>query len=106
MEPGTTAYLIELEADDRLRVAIHTDREQVRYYTVQYETRVGERWYPVVRYDPSHETPHRDLLDAEGHVIDKLWLPARPLKQALDEAIADLKANWSTYRSDFLGRLL
>jgi hypothetical protein len=105
MQPGLTAYLVDLGPDDRLRVSIHTDRGQVLYFTVQYETRVGGKWHPVVRYDSSHGTPHRDLLNADGTVRDKLWLPARPIKQALDEAAADLKTNWMTYRADFLRRM-
>ena len=104
MEPGVTAYLVDLGAEDRVRVHIRTDRGQVLYFTVQYEIRFGGRWRPVVRFDPSHDTPHRDRLDADGNVIDKLWLPARTLKQALDDAYADVKANWRTYRADFLER--
>jgi hypothetical protein len=105
MEPGFTAYLVDLGPDDRLRFSIHTDRGAVLYFTVQYEARVDGRWRPVVRYDSSHDTPHRDTLDGDGRVIDKLWLPTLPLKQALDYARDDLKANWSRYRADYLGRI-
>ena len=38
------------ESGDHLRVCISTVGGRVIAFTVQYETLVGDRWFPVVRY--------------------------------------------------------
>jgi hypothetical protein len=105
MGPGETHYLNEIGPQDRIRVFVRAPFGRLEYYTVQYEAYIDGDWRPVVRYDPSHGYPHRDLLNADGTVADKLWFPTLSRKQALDAAAADLKANWPAYRADFIRRM-
>jgi len=66
-------------------------------FVIQYETKVGERWFPVVRFDASHGFPHRDLLDAQGNV-EKQRLSFRDYNEALAYAEADINLNWMRYK--------
>ena len=103
---GSTRYEAEIAPQNYLRVRIVTERpRQVADFTVQYETVIDGVTYPVVRYDCAHGYAHRDLLDADGRNVDKLWLAGWDLTRALNHAISDIRANWMSYRAEFLARL-
>lgn len=44
------------------------ERGKIIFFRVQYETKVKDTWYPVVRYDTTHGFAHRDLMNIEGEV--------------------------------------
>lgn len=71
-------------------------------FTIQYETTIDERSVPVVLYDSAHGTPHRDVLDRRGNVIDRTWFPGRSNKEALQLGDADLRTNWQRYKAAFM----
>ncbi len=112
LPPGPrSTYNIEYEISlsslgDASRVRIRTGSGNVEAFMLQYETLVATQPYQVVRYDVAHGYAHRDLLNHEGDVIDK-----RPMsehlgrKEALQEAMGDLKSNWHSYRENFVARL-
>lgn len=58
----------------------------------------------MARYDSAHGLPHLDLLGWDGEVVEKQWLPAKPLNEAFADAGADLNASWADYRERFLRR--
>ena len=94
--------------NDYLRVRIRTERGQVVDFVVQYETTVGGRVYPVVRYDGSHGRVHRDVLDAHGETIEggKQWFPEHlSLADGVELARSDFLKNWARYRDMFLRRM-
>lgn len=100
---GRKDFFIRFDPDNRLRVRIVTEPGRgVVEFLVQYETRIDGRFRPVVRYDTAHGDAHRDLLDAQGRNLEKHWLPGWDYGQALQHAIADLRANWPRYRHNFL----
>ncbi len=77
---------------------------QVVRFVVQYETMIGGRRTPVVRYDTAHGFPHRDELLPSGLRV-KAPMPATlTLRQALQAAEADIRQNWRTYRQQFEGK--
>ena len=103
----TTKYIVTLDLSagghNRMRVRIRAERRVITRFSVQYETDIDETTYPVVRYDTAHGFAHRDLLDRNGRNVDKLYLgEAAQFAQVLDDAIADIKANWSAYLMAFL----
>jgi hypothetical protein len=101
-----TEYVYPLSPLDWVRVRIVTERPRiVTSFTVQYEAVIDGRTYPVVRYDCAHGDPHRDMLDADGRNVDKLWLPNWDRRGALDHAIANVRANFLAYRADFIARM-
>lgn len=98
-------HLIPLgTAGDRLRVRIRTERGEVVLFSVQLEASIRTRPVAVARYDSSHGVVHRDLLDRDGHNVDKHWFAGLTLDQGLNFAIADSKANWRRCRQDFIRR--
>ena len=77
------------------------EKGKILYFRVQYETRVKNIWYPVVRYDTAHGFAHRDLLSAIGKV-KKTPLFNQNYNDALSFAESDLKNNWKEYKNRFL----
>ena len=48
---------------------------------VQYETKIGDSWYPVVRYDTAHGVAHKDVLNHRG-LREKVMLGEMDYKEA------------------------
>ncbi len=105
MTPRERNHFIPLgPIGDSIRVRIVTDGNEMLDFTVQYEPYIEDQHWPAVRYD-CHVRPHRDTLDWGGETIDKRWMPeAISLNDSLDDALADIEANWERYRADFLRR--
>ncbi len=89
---------------DMLYCRIVHDRGVLEHFSIQYQAVIGDADYPIVRYDTSHGTPHRHVLDRFGQTVRKDFFSGRPFKQALNDAQADLKANWRRYRAEFIER--
>ncbi len=62
---------------------------------------MGNRWYPVVRYDTAHGFTHRDMMDLKGS-IEKTPLFNQDYNDALTFAESDLKLNWEYYKGKFM----
>ena len=78
---------------------------EVRSFTVQFEVWTGADWRPAVRYDSAHGHAHRDTLDWDGRVVDKLWLePTLPLNEAMVLGEQDLIGNAAAYLEAFIRR--
>jgi hypothetical protein len=92
------------DGDDRLRIRINTERGKIVDIVVQYESRVKEKWYPIVRYDCSHGFFHRDILTPKGEKI-KQAIPINNLKDALTYAEQDIKDRWEWYKEKFKRRI-
>ena len=92
------------DGDDRLRIRIKTERGKIVDIVVQYESRVKEKWYPIVRYDCSHGFFHRDILTPKGEKI-KQAIPINNLKDALTYAEQDIKDRWEWYKENFKRRI-
>jgi len=97
-----TEYIIRIGYHDRYRHLHIMNRGKVVFFRVQYETRVNDNWYPVVRYDTAHGFAHRDLMTIRGEV-KKTPLFHLEYEQALTFAESDLKFNWQNYKKMFLG---
>jgi hypothetical protein len=94
-------YVIRLGAFDRYRHNHIREKGKVVYFRIQYETMMGSKWYPVVRYDTAHGFAHRDLINKKGEVV-KTPLFISDYNDALTFAESDLKANWEIYKERFL----
>jgi hypothetical protein len=105
VSPRERDYHIPLgPSGDSIRVRIAREGKPVLDFTVQYEAYIDGEHRPVVRFD-CHLGPHRDTLDWDGETIAKQRMAAGiSYDQALNDAIADIEANWERYRSDFLRR--
>jgi hypothetical protein len=81
-------------------ICIFSRKGRSFFFRVQYETKIGNQWHPVVRYDTAHGFSHRDLLDIFGNT-KKTPLLNQDFNDALTFAENDLKTNWSLYKRAF-----
>lgn len=96
----TIEYVLRIGPLDRYRHLHIQHSGKIVFFRVQYETKVGNLWYPVVRYDTAHGFAHRDLLNIYG-VIKKTPLFNQDYNDALTFAESDLKSNWFLYKRAF-----
>lgn len=92
------------EGDDRLRIKIITKKGAVTDVVVQYESKIKDKWYPIVRYDCSHGYFHRDILSPKGEET-KNPIPIQNLKDALTYAEQDIRDRWEWYKERFQRRM-
>lgn len=95
-------FVVMLTSEDRYRHRHRRIKNTVVDFSLQYETKSGERWLAVVRYDTSHGFAHRDLFDRRGRE-KKTPVFARNLNEALVFADYDIKSNWRMYKASFIG---
>lgn len=94
-------YVTPLGFDGRRRVRHVRIVNKIIEFVVQYEIKINNEWYPVVRYDTLHGFAHKDRLSYRGEVI-KEELGFNDFNLALTFAEKDLKDNWQKYRDIFL----
>ncbi|MBI3394129.1 MAG: hypothetical protein HY039_13285 [Nitrospirae bacterium] len=97
-----TEYIIRLGPSDRYRHKHVREKGRVFSFRVQYETRMGGEWFPIVRYDTAHGFAHRDLFRRDGSVT-KTPIFVADYNDALTFAENDLKSNWESYKARFSG---
>jgi len=90
-----------LTPGDRYRHYHARFRRDVLSFTVQYETKLEDKWFPVERYDTRHGFAHRDILDKEGKK-QKTPIFTKNYNEALTFAEYDIKSNWKFYKQQFL----
>jgi len=88
------------DGDDRLRIQINIEKGKIIDVVVQFESKIKDKWYPIVRYDCSHGFFHRDLLNPKGEKTKQL-IPINNLKNALTYAEQDIKDRWEWYKEKF-----
>ena len=94
-------FTVILGLNDRYRHRHIRERGEIVYFRIQLETMIGDKSYPVVRYDTSHGFAHRDLISRKGDVT-KTPVFIYNYNDALTFAEGDLKANWEIYKERFL----
>lgn len=101
MTEKNVEYVIRIGPKDRYRHQHVQKKGRILFFRIQYETKIVNKWYPVVRYDTSHGFAHRDLLNIKGHII-KTPLFRQDYNDALTFAESDLKTNWEYYKKRFM----
>ena len=96
-----TDYLRYYDLDNRKRHVHEHDRGRIIRFMVQYETRIGDKWYEVIRYDGAHGFAHKDIYDKRGRKRRQV-----PLLIGFNEAVIladrDINENWERDRERFL----
>ena len=88
------------DGENRLRIKINAEKGEVIEVVVQYESKIKDKWYPIVRYDCTHGFFHRDLLNQKGEAL-KQPISIPNLKDALTYAEQDIKDRWEWYKEKF-----
>lgn len=81
------------DGDERLRVRIIVKKGVIKDVVVQYESKIMDKWQPLVRYDCSHGFFHRDILTPKGETT-KQAIAIENLKDALTYAEQDIRDRW------------
>ncbi|NUO09339.1 MAG: hypothetical protein HUU08_11770 [Candidatus Brocadia sp.] len=91
---------LSLDGEDRLRIKIEVEKGKVKDVVTQYESKIKDKWYPIVRYDCSHGFFHRDILNSKGEKTKQI-IQIQNLKDALIYAEQDIKDRWEWYKERF-----
>ncbi len=91
---------LSLDGENRLRIKIEVQKGRVKDVVVQYESKIKDKWYPIVRYDCSHGFFHRDMLNHRGETTKQV-IQIQNLKDALTYAEQDIKDRWVWYKERF-----
>jgi hypothetical protein len=94
-------FKINLSDDVEIHVFFETASGLIINFMVKLVLKLEDIYYEVVRFDSGHNCPHKDILNAEGKVIRKVWYEFADNQQALDLAIKDLKDNYKFYIERF-----
>ncbi|MGD0281537.1 MAG: hypothetical protein ABSB95_04155 [Dissulfurispiraceae bacterium] len=94
--------IIEITHQDSIFIQIRTDRGTVESFVVTLLCDIQGQRYEVVRFDSGHGSPHKDILDTDGHVARKVWYHYLSNAEAANMAIADIKEHYESYRERYI----
>ncbi len=86
--------------NDLLQVEFDHIGRSVAKFSVQYLARIQGERQPIVRYDTAHGFAHMDISHPDGRQETR-ELKASSYREALVQAIADLKVRWEFYRERY-----
>lgn len=95
-----TSYEVALDEAIRLRIDFTRERNEITSFVVQLEYFVNDKWYPVIRYDTTHQFAHCDILRPDGSQ-EKQPMPVSDYNEALTYAQKDIMANFRRYCARF-----
>ena len=95
----TKEFFITLSTHDRIRVRITVQQGEPVEMMVQLESLIADRWREVRRYDTSHGYLHVHRAPWDDSRDQRLRVQHTGLKDALNTAIGEIKANWPVYRN-------
>ncbi len=98
------AYVFMLTETDRKRHEHTSDKGRIIKFVVQYETKVQDRWVPVIRYDTAHGFAHKDILNPDG-TCEKILLGNISYNELLTLVDKDINENWQRYKNRYMGRI-
>ena len=93
-------YYFTPEHENRFRYHHYLAQGRIVRFRIQYEARIGEKWYAIVRYDTAHGRPHKDILYPDGSQ-DKVEFSGYSREEVLTLGERDIKANWQRYRAKY-----
>jgi len=100
----TKTYIFMLTDSDRKRHKHVSEKGKVKGFIVQFETKVHDKWMPVVRYDTSHGFAHKDVINRDGSK-EKILLGEVSYDELLTEADKDINENWERYKERYFRRM-
>ncbi len=89
---------------DRIRVKFLKEKGIITDLLIQYEARIKEKWYAIVRYDCAHGFFHRDVLKPNGDK-EKKAIEMPDLNTAFAFARQDIEDKWKWYKEQFINKM-
>jgi len=103
--PVTVRWAVTYGPNDRVEVRVVREDGATIDFSVQYLARIGESWYPIVRFDTAHGGPHMDVASPDGTSVRIDLAPGLGYRQAFDMALTDISRQWQHYREEFERRM-
>jgi len=98
------SYVFLLTDRDRKRHEHIREKGEVIEFVVQYETKVNDKWMPVVRFDTAHGYAHKDLINPDS-TKQKIFMGDVSYNELLTKADQDINENWQRYKNMFFRRM-
>ena len=92
----TVVYEFLLNATSFLRVEFEKQGGRILRFVIQLECLIDDEWYPVLRYDTTHEFAHCDVLHPNEDTR-KIDLNLADYNEAFAFARQDLADRWQFY---------
>jgi hypothetical protein len=102
---GEREFMIYLDPEERLNRYRHYHAWQqgsIVEFRIQYEALIEGEWRPIVRYDSTHGSPHKDTLYPDGSET-KEWFTLYSNAEVLTIGQRDIMENWPMYRVRYEG---
>jgi hypothetical protein len=93
--------ILDKFGNERMRVRLKTQKNELLDIVYQYESFIGNKWEPIVRYDCAHGFFHRDVLHPNVEK-EKTELTFDSLKSASQYAAQDIKDRWEWYKERYI----
>jgi len=100
----TKSYVFMLTETDRKRHKHMSDAGKIIGFVVQYETKLQDKWVPMMRYDTAHGFAHKDILNPDG-TSEKILLGNVDYNELLTFADRDINENWQRYKGRYIRRI-
>jgi len=94
-------YINRIGATDRYRHWRRSEKGRVLKFTAQFETFIGGKWRPVVRYDTAHGYVHRDVMHPNKRQ-EKIFIGVQSFNEGLTLTEEDIRRNWMKYKEAYL----
>ena len=95
---GERDYLRLLAPGVRLAVEYTTIQGQMVSFVIRLEKiQENGEWRLTARYDTCHGVPHLDVVDKNGKLILKKWMPGLTQEEAFAQALLDFEQNHESF---------
>jgi hypothetical protein len=99
----STTFRLTFTWEDEVDVVIRKDDGKIKSFSVNYRTRIDDKWCDVIRYDTAHGKIH----------VHKFWISTKiialkgvtEMKTAVIDAVRDMKSNWSVYKNNLIEKV-
>ena len=93
-------YIESLTDEDKLRIFFMQDHGKILKFSVQYYSKIGGKWYSIMRADNFHGMPHYHVCHLHGEEYRVKLLQDTNL--AFTEAKIGIRDNFQAIKDNFL----
>jgi len=97
-------FIRPLSHENRIRENFSVDKGEVKRIVVQFESRIHDKWVPIIRFDTAHDFFHKDIMNPDKTKV-QIKISSFNLNDALTYAELDLKNNWQRYKAQYLEKM-
>lgn len=99
----STTFKLTFTWEDEVDITIKKENGRIISFSVNYRTKMDDRWCDVIRYDTAHGMIH----------VHKFWTSSKimplhavtDMKTGIIEAMKDVKSNWKMYKNHLIKKV-